>query len=165
VDNSNQESSSMTGRNDLELDDGVDEFVNVPGVPSFDVTAAGVPAVTSFALLSNGDQVVTVQFKLGGSAGEEETPRKMLVAKYGRPIKKFASGLYGDARFDDEHGGDGKFIWSLPRGMKLIWNAGSFGPNTLSYTDEPKFNAMMARAQHAADQGAVTKAAAADKNF
>jgi hypothetical protein len=132
------------------------------GLPSFDAKATGVPALESFELLADGDKVVTVQFVVGYPT---ETLRKMLIAKYGPPRQESADPFGRHSSFDAEYLSDGKFAWHFPGGMKLIWNQPFIGTTTLSYTDEPKFNAMMVRAKQSADKNAVNKAAAASSSF
>lgn len=142
---------------------GAHRIADQEGLPTYDSTGAGVPALNRFSLLADGGKVVAVQFEVGAST---ETLRKMLIAKYGPPRDEFAGlALRDHQKFDAQHLSECRFVWHFPDGMALVWKQDFFGATVLSYTDVKRFKSMMIRAQQNADASAVHQAATSNANF
>ncbi len=123
----------------------------------FDASGVGVPALGSFKLLRQGQDIVSVQFTVHHDQRANEALRKMLVAKYGAPV--ITESTFGfDRPFDAPHFMAAKAHWSFAGGMKLVYSSPHMGGTHLTYVNEPRFKALMAAAQAQADQATRQKA-------
>lgn len=133
------------------------------GASTHDASGTGIPALRQFTVLSDGPELITVQFSVDRGAASEML-RKMLVSKYGQPVVTERPS-FGAADFTAQYLRDGSFSWTFRDGMRLVYKQPFSGDATLSYTDEPRFQALMARAKAADGQDAASRAAQLKDRF
>ena len=104
------------------------------GTVSFDVRAAGVPALQRLTLITDQARLASAQFVIKPYGQDNEALRQLLVQKYGLPFT--ADGARRPfPNFAGRFAPRGTFEWDFAGGMKLIYRQPALGDSTLSYTD------------------------------
>ena len=128
-----------------------------------DASGAGVPGLQRFELLRDGENIISVQFRLGSEPDVDESLRKLLEAKYGPPER--ASGdRYMPGQFADRYGG-ARARWPFASGMALVYHRPFMGDAHLTYLNQARFDRAMTRAAARAASSAQTNAKQLGEKF
>lgn len=127
-------------------------------IDKYDCSAMALPAVEGLEVVYLGDRLVMAQYVVGYP---NETLRNMLKSKYGMPIGSSENKALVSGDFTGETATDGKYTWTFPSNMAVIYNQPMAEGITLTYlnrSEQAKLGKIIkANSQKEADQKVKAK--------